>query len=146
MYETAAQRYDNYNELLAFYLRRSDREPALKARFDALRSRVFPQGLERVQLKDFTAEPAGGVTLLKVGDSGRRAGLRDHDIAVALDGYRVRNYKQYRVVRGAKSAPVMTFVVWRSGKYIEVRAPLRDSWPVSDLRDYVRGRAFVPTR
>ena len=98
-------------------------------------------------LSDFTTEPNEGVWLIEVGDSGRRAGLRNYDIVVAVDGIRVANYKQYRAARGAGTAPEMLLTVWRQGgKYVEVRAPLRYGWPVSNLQDYVRGRAMVATR
>lgn len=145
-YQTAAERYDNYSDLLGFYLRRVAQNPSLQPEIDQLTPKIFPKGIERAALQDLTTEPADGVRLIDVGDTGRRAGLRNYDIVVALDGVRVHDIKQFRVARRAGLAPEMQFIVWRGGQYVAATAPVRVNWPVCNLMDYVRGRAAVATR
>jgi S1-C subfamily serine protease len=81
-----------------------------------------------------------------VGDTGRRAGLRNYDIVVAIDGMRVHNSNQFRVARRARIAEELQFIVWRGGQHVEAAAPVRVNWPVHNLIDYVRGRAAASTR
>jgi tetratricopeptide (TPR) repeat protein len=131
LYETAAKRYGNDNERLAFYLRRVGRNPELKADANALTPQIFPKGLEGVSLREMKAAPADGVSLLDIGAFGLRNGLRKNDVIVGVDGLRVRNVRQYRVARGAGDAPDLTFLVWRDIGYLEVKGPFRFGWPIS---------------
>jgi tetratricopeptide (TPR) repeat protein len=146
MYEKAAARYDANSDLLGFYLRRVDQDPSLTPEIERITPQIFPRGIERVALPDLTIEPSDGVRFFDVGDTGRRSGLRNYDIVVAVDGIRVHNLKQFRVARRASVAPEMHMIVWRAGQYVEVAAPLRLSWPVQNSEDYVHGRAAVATR
>jgi hypothetical protein len=145
-YQTAAERYDIYTDLLGFYLRRVAQDPSLQPDIDELTPKIFPEGIERATLRDFTTEPLDGVRLLEVGDTGRRAGLRNYDIVVAIDGMRVHNSNQFRVARRARIAEELQFIVWRGGQHVEAAAPVRVNWPVHNLIDYVRGRAAASTR
>lgn len=144
-YALVAERYGANSDLLGFYLRRSNQDPSLKPEVDRIALQVFPNGIERVALADLTKEPVDGVRFLEVGDTGRRAGLHNADIVVAVDGMRVHNIEQYRVARRASVAPDMQLIVWRSGQHIEIAAPLRVMWPVQHSQDYVRGRSTVAT-
>jgi tetratricopeptide (TPR) repeat protein len=146
VYEEAANRYDTHDELLAFYLRRGEAAGVLQSHVDRTARRIFPKGLERASIADFIAAPSEGVTLVEVGDSGRHAGLRNHDILVAVDGIRVRTLDQYRAARGSGAAPELRLIVWRAGTYLEVQGPFRYGWPVNNLQEYVKGRAYAPRR
>jgi hypothetical protein len=43
-------------------------------------------------------------------------------VIVALDGWRVRDDRQYTAVRAFDDDPEMRFVVWRDDKYLEIAA------------------------
>jgi hypothetical protein len=142
-----AEHYEDETALLSFYLRaeaRGDRRYAAAAA--PIAARLFPQGVERVAVNHFTAgePPDRGV---KVEGATRRlalAGLRDGDVIVALDGYRVRDYAQYSVVRDLSGDPAMRFVYFRDGRYLvaEGRFPQR---AIADyLRNWIRPAARPP--
>jgi len=72
-------------------------------------------------------------------------------VLVAVDGYRVRDYAQYVVVRDLSRDPAMRFVYFRDGRFLvaEGRFPRR---AISNyLRSWIRpssglGRTGVPTK
>jgi hypothetical protein len=43
---------------------------------------------------------------------------------VAIDGQRIHNQKQYFFVRDGSTNPNISYIVWRNGKYLEIRANL----------------------
>jgi len=146
LYRRIAERYEEESALLSFYLRaeaRGDRRYAPAAA--PIVSRLFPDGLSRVSIADFQAgeAPDKGV---KVEGPNRRlalAGLRDGDVVVAVDGYRVRNHQQYNVIRDLSRDQAMAFIYFRKGRYLvaEGRFPRR---AVADyLRNWVRPAALA---
>jgi tetratricopeptide (TPR) repeat protein len=132
VYRTASERYDNPNELLAFHLRHG-RDGA---ETESLIRRVFPDGMTRIAHATLAGPPAHGVRLDEVGVLGAKNGLRAGDIVVGVDGIRVANYAQYRAARGSSAHRLMRFILWRSGRYLEVPVRLRYGWVISRLRDY----------
>lgn len=88
-------------------------------------------------LYDFSGAPTKGARLREVGEAGRRVGLLNNDVVVAVDGIRVEGYWQYRVARNSRDARDLTLIVSRDGRYREVAAPFRYGWPVSNVVDYV---------
>jgi hypothetical protein len=132
-----AERYDDETALLSFYLRAEARgERRYAAAAAPIRARLFPQGVERVAVTDFrTGEaPDKGV---KVEGPNRRlalAGLRNGDVLVAVDGYRVRDYAQYTVVRDLSRDPAMQFVYFRNGRYLVAEG----RFPRRAVSDYLR--------
>lgn len=131
-YLRAARRYDDPSDLLGFYLRhrRRGEEPAR-----LLRS-VFPEGFTRVSFPSLTSAPADGVVLEEVGCAGEREGVRKGDIVIAVDGIRVRNYRQYRAARAAGTGDEMRLTVWRNGRSLEVATELRYNWTESSLKNH----------
>lgn len=55
----------------------------------------------------------------------RRFGLRTGDVVLALDGFRVRDDDQYLCVRGFSDEPEMQAIVWRDGRYLEVKGQFK---------------------
>jgi S1-C subfamily serine protease len=50
------------------------------------------------------------------------SGLEQRDVIVGLDGYKVDTAMQYFYIKGLARGPAMDFIVWRDGKYVEVKA------------------------
>jgi hypothetical protein len=134
---TIAERYEDETALLSFYLRAEARgERRYAAAAAPIQARLFPQGVERVAVTDFTAGevPDKGV---KVEGPSRRlafAGLRDGDVLVAVDGYRVRDYQQYLVVSLLSRDAAMRFVYYRNGRYLVAEG----RFPQRAIADYLR--------
>ena len=133
----AYERYDAPADYLGFLVRHN-RSAGVR---QGLLWRVFPAGMQRVTLVSLVQAPDQGVTLNEVGETGRRYGLADGDIVVAVDGIGVRDYWQYRAARGASAGDSMRFTLWRANRYLEAEAPLRDSWPISTLTTFTRAPA-----
>jgi hypothetical protein len=129
--QTASTRYERSVELTTFYLRRMRTAAGLK-KFEAvskpLVAKVFLNGLERLAGKLPDSPPSDGVRITHAAHHGLAAGLADGDIIIAVDGVSVHNYWQFQIVREMTDDPDMAFVVFRNGKYFEVRGALRHRW------------------
>ena len=53
-----------------------------------------------------------------------RFGLVKDDVVVALNGYRVRNDRQYTLLWTLDDGPDATAIAWRQGRYVEVKGRL----------------------
>ena len=137
LHRTAWKRYDNPNELLAFYLRSRRTAPEVPD----LTREIFPAGMTRVTAGASAAAPREGVLIRTTGVIGADEGLRVNDVVVAVDSIRVRNVAQYRVARGASAHDTMKLILWRGGKYIELSARLRHRWVVSAIDTFQPGRS-----
>ncbi|HEU0106948.1 MAG TPA: tetratricopeptide repeat protein [Vicinamibacteria bacterium] len=106
------QRYGNSAQaaLDEFYLRYEHRiaDGRFGGRSVAALAKVFPGGLERVSLAELTAPPPPGDDVRMEGDT-----------VVAINGYRVHNDQQARVVWTFDDRPDWTMIVWRQGRYVE---------------------------
>jgi hypothetical protein len=114
VFKTIEARYQDRAPIDLFYLRAQRLKPGGVYEDAARRAmeRVFPGGLERATLADFNGPPTHGVTIREDAAGVRRLGLARNDVIVALDGYRTRNYAQYRALRGFTRDKKMALVVW----------------------------------
>ena len=131
-YRTAAERYDDWADLLAFHIRNRH----TRRGHDDLVRKIFPEGLSEIVFSRLTGVPVDGVEVTYTGASGYRAGIRAGDIIVGVDGFLVRNLAQYQALRNANAAPAIDFVVWRNGEYRRLNMNLRHTWIISRLRTY----------
>jgi tetratricopeptide (TPR) repeat protein len=119
------ERYDNRTELQSFYIRREQRAPGSGFATQAASAlkELFPQGLEPVSLSDFSAPPSdqNGLRIPQTTQKFVRFGVTVGDVIVAIDGYRIGNENQYLCVRGFTDDPNMTVIVWRAGRYREIK-------------------------
>jgi tetratricopeptide (TPR) repeat protein len=119
------ERYNRPTELRSFYIRREQRAPGSGFAAQAANAlkELFPQGLERASLSDFSAPPSDqdGLRIGQTTQKFLRFGIKVGDVIVAIDGYRIRNEDQYLCVRGFTDDPNMTVVVWRAGRYVEIK-------------------------
>jgi tetratricopeptide (TPR) repeat protein len=129
-YQKIVERYgEAHRERLDdFYIRYAHRvgDGRFGGEAAAALAKVFPAGLQRVSLAELDGPPRlrDAVHAVKVsGDSLRdtRLGLLKDDVVVAFNGYRVQNARQYRVLWSFDDRPEATVIVWRQGRYVEVK-------------------------
>lgn len=131
-YRQIAERYEDTDELDRFYIRREvkakdGRYRALAA--DALK-RVFPEGLRRVSINDFSTPPGNtnqGLPIAErdITEKWRQYGIKPGDRIFALDGYSVGDWDQYLTVRSFSDDPQMATIVWRDGRYVEIKGTFK---------------------
>jgi tetratricopeptide (TPR) repeat protein len=127
-YQKIAKRYDKSADLDQFYIRREHRAPdgPYRTQAAAAAKAVFPAGIQRVSLADFHAPPTDGQPVEEpLLPKFRRFGARLGDVIVALDGFRVQNAAQYFCIRGLSDDPNMTAIVWRNGRYEEIKGQFK---------------------
>jgi hypothetical protein len=116
--------------LVAFYYRmaRVRQKGAFESKLERCLASTFPQGLQRVELKDLSGPPTDGIFVNGHSDETLKQGIWAGDVIVGLDGWRVRTTEQYWAVNDFNVEEVedMTFIVWKAGGYREVKARFRD--------------------
>ena len=134
------RRYQSANSVnlpLGFYRRMMVRgEAGYEAKFQRGVQGVFPRGLEKLDAATLPPVPADGVGVSNPSVDAELGDLQAGDIVVGLDGWRVRNDRQYWLVRTFESRPEMTHHVWRKGKYFEARGRFMNRYPPVALETY----------
>jgi tetratricopeptide (TPR) repeat protein len=126
-YQSLVDRYDDRRALDEFYVRYQQRfgGERFRSEAEAALSRLFPKGLERVSLADLTTPPGeAGVRISGRYHRSTRFGLLKDDLLVALNGYRVRNDPQYQCLWSFTDEPEAIAIVWRAGRYQEIKGRL----------------------
>jgi hypothetical protein len=138
---------DDDDELIAFYHRmvieRRDRTYA--ARLRELGGRTFPGGIERLDRASLTADAAReGVAILQGNPTTNHFGLEAGDVIVGVDGYRVRNVRQYQVARRLRPETEMTLYVFRNPNgFVEVKTRAWNRWFNTTLRTNAPGQPTI---
>ena len=134
------RRYQSANSVnlpLGFYWRMMVRgEAGYEAKFQRGVLGVFPRGLEKLDPATLPPAPADGVGVSHPSVDAELGDLRAGDVVVGLDGWRVRNDRQYWLVRTFDSRPEMTHHLWRKGKYLEARGRFMNRYPPVTLETY----------
>lgn len=141
--ETARKIDARYNKTplaeAAHLMRMSIAQPGVAKQMEQNRVviRIFPSGIQRVAMADFSAAPRKGVLIN--GDNRRLAelGLRAGMVIVALNGIRTDNFEQYDVVRALSSDPEMNLIVW-DGAYKTSEGQIPGRRFNVDMVDYTR--------
>jgi hypothetical protein len=108
--------------VIGFYRRMMDRgEASYEAKFQRRAKDVFPNGLEKLDPATLPFSPADGVAVSSPSADAGLGDLQHGDVVVGLDGWRVRNDRQYWLVKRFDSRPEMAHHVWRKGRYLEAR-------------------------
>ena len=131
-YVRIRERYDDPGVLVAFY-RRHGKQAGYNHRREGLMKELFPNAMNKVSIEDFKGQPSSGVRFRNRNQTMRQHGLKAGDVIVAMDGYRVENYGQYRAIIKMKDDPDFSVIVWRTSRYFEVKANLPDrlfNWQV----------------
>jgi hypothetical protein len=81
--------------------------------------KLFPKGLSKVGLTNFTDRPLEGVAITSQDEFTMQAGLKLRDIIVAVCGVRVYDWWQYDFTRYLEEKPQTKLIVWNGSDYIE---------------------------
>jgi tetratricopeptide (TPR) repeat protein len=127
-YRRILDRYDSAQELAGFYYRqaRVEKKAAYEPKFRDALARALPAGLEPLDRASLTAPPVDGVVVKGENDNTKEYGIKWGHVIVGLDGYRVRDWRAYDVVRALSQSPRMKLVVWRGATYDDVEVELWD--------------------
>ena len=123
-YAKIEERYQDSAPVIAFCLRYRSKtnDPKFDAELEKRKSALFPQGIEKVTLKDFQSAPVDGVLVAEENNLVRQAGMKQGDVIVAINGTRVHNFQQYAAAREWDAEPMLSLIVWHGGKFISVVA------------------------
>jgi tetratricopeptide (TPR) repeat protein len=126
-YLKIVERYAERAALEEFYVRYAQRvgDGRFGDKATAALRTIFPSGLERVTMAELTSPPTPDHTVVITGrfQSSTRFGLQKDDLVVAVNGYRVRNSQQYQLIWSFDDKPDATVIVWRAGRYVEIKGP-----------------------
>jgi tetratricopeptide (TPR) repeat protein len=132
------ERYDDSAPLISYCVRYQARTgdhrfaAALKGRV----TKLFPKGLEYVNLQNFHSAPDDGVLVRNENERVRSAGLKAGNVIVAVNGLRVHNFDQYCCGRDTGGAE-LTLIVWQGNQYRELKASPPDHRFGNDMGDYI---------
>jgi tetratricopeptide (TPR) repeat protein len=141
-YEKMEERYNNSDELLHFCERykaktgKTDYDSLLESRIKSL----FPKGIERVALKDFTSAPTDGAVIAATNERTAQAGLKNGSIIVAVYGIRVHTFPQYAYARDTSKDPQLDLIVWQDNKYIQIKASPPEHRFQNEMHTYMPGK------
>jgi len=122
-YSKIESRYNDPAPLMSFCIRHQvktgDRrfEREVKRRL----GKLFPNGIEKAALADFSGPPADGVLIQRENDLIKAVGLRAGDVIVGVYGIRVHDFHQYEYGRELKSTPELELIVWQGKGYRELK-------------------------
>jgi hypothetical protein len=137
-YYNIEDRYHDSSPLIAFCLRY--KAMTGDTRFDSEVSKrigkVFPKGMEKVSLADFSKPPGDGVLIQEQNDTLLAAGLRAGDVIVAVGGTRTHTFAQYTFVRDSQTSDELDLIVWQSNAYREIKASPPSRRFGADFGDY----------
>ena len=131
------ERYEDGNDLAIFYVRNRAHSPEYEAAARNAIAKIFPNDLEQVQISDLLTAPRDGVALSGTGAVAQKLGLGAGDVLVAIDGYRIRNKSQYYLVRDLKRDPMISYIVWQKGHYVEAKGNVPQRILGATIADYL---------
>lgn len=131
-----AERYDAPGELLGFYYRAvvGRKDLTYDDRWQRALKAVFPKGLSRDPVP--AGVPTRGVFVEQDSPAANTLGLQASDVIVAVDGWRVDNMMQYRVIRAFPLEGGFTLTVARGATRLQVAIPNRAFVPDFKIANY----------
>jgi S1-C subfamily serine protease len=141
--ERIAARYDNTTprgtQRMRSALRTGDQKLELAAMADL--QPVFPRGLERLAMHALDPTPKDGVTYGPLSARARAFGVRQDDIVVGVDEWRVRTQPQYSVVLDLRpNQDAVTLTVFRDGRYQQLALTMPERRLVVSVENVARQR------
>jgi hypothetical protein len=82
--------------------------------------------LEPLDRAALPSTPTDGVVVKGANDNTERYGIKWGQVIVGLDGFRVRDFETYNVVRALSYSPRMKLVIWRGTSYDDIEVELWD--------------------
>jgi tetratricopeptide (TPR) repeat protein len=138
LYRQILARYDDGEDLLAYFIRRADATGKASGdpEYPVLLKRYFEGELERVATASLSGAPARGLFVNSTTWWNEKAGFRRGDIIVGLDGVRVWTMAQSSVLYERSFDAPLRYTVWRGGRYLDIEAPFRRFYYGVDMSDY----------
>lgn len=127
-YRRIHERYNDSEELVGFYYRRSrvDKDTSYETRLRDALALALPSGLEPFDRASLPPAPKDGAVFRSANDNTKRYGINWGNVIVAVDGYRVHDFNAYSVVKALSQSPKMKLVIWRGTSYDEIEVELWD--------------------
>jgi tetratricopeptide (TPR) repeat protein len=135
------ERYSGHSDTTLFYLRNQAKSARYAAAAKEGVARMFPHGIESASLNNLLVPPRDGVVVSGSSNVTLRIGLQPGDVLAGIDGQRIHNRKQYYFVRDGSNNPNISYIVWRNGKYLEIKANLPGRQIKATIEDYSRREA-----
>jgi len=137
IYRQILERYEEGQDLLAFFLRRADATgvPPAAREYRTLLDRYFEGDLERVSADSLTGSPARGLYVQSTTYWNKNY-FRQGDIIVAVDGIRVWKLNQSWIQYDRSFEAPLRYTVWRDGAYVDVEGPFRQHYYGVDAAEY----------
>ena len=120
IHQAIAERYGDPEEILPFLARMQQAAPNSKYRA-LLTEAIAGSRFEKIELQKLSGAPTVGVVPSTENDEMRKAGLRQTDIIVGVQGYRTPTATRYTIVRELGD-PQLTLIIWRDHAYRELKA------------------------
>lgn len=120
--EEVKERYDDKGALFGFYFRQVEKagSDAYRRKLDEIVRTSFDDGMEKVAIGSFAGQPTDGVLFPYANEKTLEAGLKPGCIVVGLEGYRVHNQRQYKLINQMRLSEMMNLIVWQDGRYQEI--------------------------
>lgn len=116
-------RYRSNSELLSFYLRNSDKDKRYQQMAEELKKQVFPEGMKKVTLANFSGPPKSGLEITYENAVANKSPLKAKTVVVAVNGYAVNDKDQWDTVRGLGGKPTVWVIYWDGKEYKETTQP-----------------------
>jgi tetratricopeptide (TPR) repeat protein len=131
-------RYKDPNALLSFLIRVHKEAPSdfFDAQLKSVSEQEVTGGIEMVNLDSFSGPPADGMLISEQNDETRRGGLQLGDVVVAVHGYRVRDFRSYKVLRELEDDARLDLILWRTSSYMTLTASPPNRRFGIDFADY----------
>ncbi len=117
VYKDCSERYDNDAFLTAFYLRNSAKNKHYAEESARLLKKHFPQGLQRIDTTKLAGPPKGGLKISDVEEYLTQMGIKNDDVLVAVNGYKIDTQRQCDVIRNVSFDPNLKVTIWDGKKY-----------------------------
>lgn len=143
VYERIATRYDDRIPIgthrMRTALRTGDRQLEIAAMADL--QPVFPNGLERLAMHALDPTPGDGVTFGPLSTRARAVGVRQDDIVVGVDEWRVRSQPQYSIALDLRhNQEAVKLTVFRDGRYQQLALKMPERRLVVSVENVARQR------
>lgn len=120
-YEEEWEHFGSDRLLLAFYLRNMDKDQYWKIRAEEQVIKVFPQGLRKVSIDDFTKPPEMGLLVLS-GDAYLPASpLVQDTVIVAINEFEIDSIDQYMLAKELNLNSLISVILWDGMQYLEIK-------------------------
>ncbi len=124
LYKAVKERYNDSKPLIDFLFRVRSQSPSahFDAELNAASEKVVKGGLVAVSMASFSGVPDEGALVEGENEQTKRVGLAVNDVIVALNGFRVRDFKSYSWIRGHVDTKGLDLIFWHDGSYRQISA------------------------